>query len=299
MNKKTDKLAFSLIELSIVILVIGILVAGITKGKRIMAQAKLKSAIALTTSSPVTSMSGLSLWLESTNENNFPTGQAVDGANITGWNDSNPQTVSKNNFSRGTSNANIAYKASGINNLPVINFNGTSGTVNSLTGGVITTANNGFTLFIVAQAAQNNSPYDSYLFQDGTGSGFAYKQSGGVSTRDLLFIGVKDNGTTSVMPTAPEIATIMYDSSLSNPINIFANGSSQFNPTGGMKIIAPSSNTMITPAGVTYVGNDNNGSSPWQGYIGEIIFFDHILKTYERNAVESYLGSKWGIKVSS
>ena len=138
MNKKTDKLAFSLIELSIVILVIGILVAGVTQGTRIMTQSRLSAAKALTTSSPVTLMKGLSLWLESTNENNFPTGQAVDGANITGWNDSNPQTIEKNNFSRGTSNANIAYEASGINNLPSLKFNGTTGLANFLTGKLIT-----------------------------------------------------------------------------------------------------------------------------------------------------------------
>ena len=51
---KKLKLGFSLIELSVVILIIGILVLGVTQGSRILTEVKLKSAIALTTSSPVT-----------------------------------------------------------------------------------------------------------------------------------------------------------------------------------------------------------------------------------------------------
>ncbi|MCE3255904.1 MAG: hypothetical protein K0R25_1398 [Rickettsiaceae bacterium] len=65
-NKQQNKpkLAFSLIELSVVILVIGILVVGITKGMSIMRSAKLQSAQSLTQSSPVALIDGLKLWLE-------------------------------------------------------------------------------------------------------------------------------------------------------------------------------------------------------------------------------------------
>ena len=64
MNKNNK--AFSLIELSIVILVISLLVVGVTKGSRLMSEAKLKSAQALTSSSPVNAMTGVVLWLDAT-----------------------------------------------------------------------------------------------------------------------------------------------------------------------------------------------------------------------------------------
>jgi len=54
-TKQNNKLAFSLIELSVVILVIGILVIGITKGSRIISEAKIKYAMALAQASPTAS----------------------------------------------------------------------------------------------------------------------------------------------------------------------------------------------------------------------------------------------------
>ena len=72
--KSNSRLAFSLIELSVVILIIGILVLGVTQGNRMMSEAKLKSARSLTTSSPVASIEGLAVWLDSTSENAFGIG---------------------------------------------------------------------------------------------------------------------------------------------------------------------------------------------------------------------------------
>jgi prepilin-type N-terminal cleavage/methylation domain-containing protein len=64
MNKfKNHKIsAFSLIELSVVILIIGILVAGVTQSSRLIAQFRLKTAQNLTINSPVSSIKNLSTW---------------------------------------------------------------------------------------------------------------------------------------------------------------------------------------------------------------------------------------------
>ena len=77
--KNHSKLAFSLIELSVVILIIGILVLGVTQGSRMMYEAKLKSAISLTQSSPVISMENLVLWLEPTNASTIAVGAVGSG----------------------------------------------------------------------------------------------------------------------------------------------------------------------------------------------------------------------------
>ncbi len=71
---KNNKLAFSLIELSAVILVVGIFVIGVTKGPRIMSETKIKSASSLTKSSTVASINGLALWLDTTDQNNISAG---------------------------------------------------------------------------------------------------------------------------------------------------------------------------------------------------------------------------------
>ena len=120
MNNTSSKnrLGFSLIELSIVILVIGILVIGITQGSRIIREAKLKSARNLTNGSPVASMSGLVLWLESTLVKSFDENEEIDTplgntGTLTNWYDLSPHTTSPNNATQATSINKPRYIASG------------------------------------------------------------------------------------------------------------------------------------------------------------------------------------------
>jgi type II secretory pathway pseudopilin PulG len=81
-NSKNKKLlAFSLIELSIVVLIIGILIAGITQGSRLIQQSKIKTAQNQTTNSPVNSIPDLNLWLETT----------LDGSVISATNGNAPE----------------------------------------------------------------------------------------------------------------------------------------------------------------------------------------------------------------
>ena len=72
----TNKKAFSLIELSIVILIIGILVAGVTSSSRLIRAMKLISAKQLTQSSPVLTIPDLLAWFEPTKEGIFGSGSA-------------------------------------------------------------------------------------------------------------------------------------------------------------------------------------------------------------------------------
>ena len=76
MRNMAKKNAFSLIELSIVILIIGILVAGVTTSSRLIRAMKLISAKQLTQSSPVLTISDLLAWFEPTKEGIFGSGSA-------------------------------------------------------------------------------------------------------------------------------------------------------------------------------------------------------------------------------
>ena len=114
MKKSSNLKAFSLIELSVVILIIGVLVLGVTQGSRMMREAKLTSARSLTTSSPVASIEGLAMWLEATSEKSFKSSEAVNTAigstgTITDWYDINPQTTSPNNANQATSDKKPRY----------------------------------------------------------------------------------------------------------------------------------------------------------------------------------------------
>jgi prepilin-type N-terminal cleavage/methylation domain-containing protein len=79
-----NKLGFSLIELSVVILVLGILTIGITQGSRIVLESRLKSARSLTAASPVNATPNLTLWLDTTSANAFDS-NVVDGSAVANW----------------------------------------------------------------------------------------------------------------------------------------------------------------------------------------------------------------------
>jgi prepilin-type N-terminal cleavage/methylation domain-containing protein len=116
------KLAFSLIELSVVILVIGILVIGITKGSRIMQSAKISKLTSLSKSSPIASMANLVMWYDATSKDSYSNANSLkDGDTITTLKDLNPQSTNKINLT-GTA----TYLESAINGLPAIDFNGSS-----------------------------------------------------------------------------------------------------------------------------------------------------------------------------
>ncbi len=124
MRKNSPFKAFSLIELSIVILVIGVLIAGVMEGKSLVQKSSLNSARALTKSSPVSGIKDLLLWYETSLAESFTYSQATDGATITTWYDVNPQSTSKINATN--YNGTTKFKENIFGAIPAVYFSGNS-----------------------------------------------------------------------------------------------------------------------------------------------------------------------------
>ena len=121
---KNSKTAFSLIELSTVLIIIGILIAGIISGKSLMRNSALSAAKAATLASPVVSIPGMVAWFETSTKDSFLKGENVDGHTISVWNNINPANfLSANKLSIANG---VVYKEDGINNLPSVSFNGSA-----------------------------------------------------------------------------------------------------------------------------------------------------------------------------
>jgi prepilin-type N-terminal cleavage/methylation domain-containing protein len=75
---KNFKKGFSLIEISIVLLIIGILISGILVGQDLILDAKIKSAQNLTRTSPVNKIPDLTLWLDVNAEKSLISTTAAD-----------------------------------------------------------------------------------------------------------------------------------------------------------------------------------------------------------------------------
>ncbi len=117
-----NKQAFSLIELSIVLLIIGIILAGITSSSILIDKYRLRKAIIATQSSPVNSISDLALWLETTQENATDIVDPDNMEQITTLKDINIQSIDKKNFTQSDANYKPEFIKKGFNGLPVLNF---------------------------------------------------------------------------------------------------------------------------------------------------------------------------------
>jgi prepilin-type N-terminal cleavage/methylation domain-containing protein len=331
MNKQKSKAstAFSLIELSIVILIVGIIVAGVTQSSRLVRQSKLKSAQSLTQSSPVNGIRSISVWFETTQDASFPSSLDDEGA-ITQWNDTNPQTQSRlyavpaanATTPSSTSSSSIVYDVEGINGLPSIKFDGTVSTAGILavstvpataspyiTKSPVTTlsdpnAPNAFTAFMVYKLDSPAASTDYTVLYNGTSgtNGWGYYRDSGASNVRTAVVGAttpyKVAGTT--LPTTQEIATITYSGYNSSnatgtkTTNLYINGGTNFTTTN-----ATGSTTAITlPATEMYIGGITSATKTWKGYISEVIIFDVVLKTQDLKDVATYLSKKYNIPLS-
>lgn len=117
--------AFSLIEMSIVIAIVGILIAGVAQASKMVKKSMLSTARTLTKRSVVNEMSGLVMWYETTLENSFIKTEMVDGVQVSTWYDNNPQAVTKTNATQSTTANKPIYTDNIINGLPALKFGGT------------------------------------------------------------------------------------------------------------------------------------------------------------------------------
>ena len=292
-NHKSFK-AFSLIELSIVILIIGILVAGVTQSSRLVKRIRLLTAQNTTNSSPVPTIKDLALWYESTLERSFNDAEEQDLAELTMWYDNNPQTTNKLNAFPPLVNNRPKYIENGINGLPSVRLAGVDDYLRVDQVGI---SGPQLTYFIVARRIA--WVQDSSII-NGTGP------SGNDYTTVEGFTGFYEGGGGGMIPgrNSGLLCLAMLGSHPGNGNTFIAN--SIFN---GSTNIAYINGTGYTPANSTgnfnisqiHIGPRISAGNPFIYYnadIAEIIFYSRALNTEERKAVEQYLSRKWAVKLT-
>lgn len=300
MKNKKLKTAFSLIELSIVILIVGIIIAGVTQSSRLVSAFRLSSARNATQSSAVTGVKDIAVWFESTSENTFATGSSgtyvdqstLDDTNqIARWNDRNPQVTTKTNAIQSTLANQPTYVASGINNLPVVKFLNSSSQNLVAAFDINYTTYSDLTFIMVYKRigsavnqclfGQDNGNFDrffcpvhSYLSSYGVSNGSAFTNITGVNTLNT-----------------PMVVSLTLRNGVSSGSTAYVNGATittftENHPDTGLTSFALGA---ITGTGATDF---------FDGYLAEFIVFTRAIKIEERQAIERYLGKKWGITVS-
>ncbi len=285
--------AFSLIEISFVILIISLVMVMITKSSSYFYESRLKTAISLTQSSPVKNIDGLALWLESTMPESFLYNEVGEGNNITLWRDINPQVATKNNMTRAINNSNIIYSENAANGLPAIYFNGSDGVGGFLSGELIKKVPGSFSFIIVLklQNVETGSALLRHPFRDGIeGGGWSFARDNN-GMKSIIFHGM-ETASSSPVNTNWEIISGTYD--LGNlGVSLYTNGQAE--------TLSQSTSSMIGGAGSFTVGAyhdiDNDIIAQWYGYIAELIVFNDIISNDDRQQIEKYLSQKYGIKL--
>jgi prepilin-type N-terminal cleavage/methylation domain-containing protein len=309
---KIKNKAFSLIELSIVILIIGILIAGVTQGSLLIGQFKLNTARTITQSSAVPSIEGLSLWLESTSEKSLATGTSTfkdveimdNGESIGRWNDINPQKSSPLSVSQSTIGNQPTYYKNGINGLPVIKFVTSSShclSRSSVLGEDLFKTDQASIFVVQKYVGANNTVNSSISWAYGGylagGKRFNLHAPGNAGNIAFDFGTCCTSGTGRTQYTSSNFANTPYVISAIRKVDT---GEIRLNGGSALNSITTATSTLDTSQSATlWIGCGLNDTidAPFNGYIGEIIVYNRALKNQERVAVEQYLGKKWGIKV--
>lgn len=283
------KKAFSLIELSIVILIIGILVAGVTQGSRLLKQFRLRTAQTLTQSSPVTSIKDLSLWYETSMEASFLAAETEDTLPLSTWYDINPQSSFKNHAVQASASLKPTYRENVFNggSLPSVRLDGADDLM-TFDGTFLVDSN--YTIFVVEQRRDNGS--DSY-FISGTAAVANSNLILGYRDTDTItqahFANDLDYDLAAYSNPTPRIHTFIFSKTTGK--NYWMNGGTSAEATNAAQTTALISNAGASLGRYSTVGWYN-------GDIGEVIIFTRALKTEERQSVEDYLSKKYAIKLS-
>lgn len=295
-RKKLNKnKAFSLIELSIVILIIGILVAGVTSSSRLVKRMKLVTAQNITNTSPIPTIKDLVLWYETTLERSFIDSEEQDNSDLSFWYDNNIQSTNKiNAYAPAVANR-PKFIENGINGLPVVRFAGGDDYMIIDNPGIT-----GSQLTYIFVLRRNAVVPETAVFS-GTNLTAVYDYDNNENICGFYegnvggFIMVYRNGALSTNNSHPGNNVPYIITSVFNGSNnvLYLNGV----PTTP---VASSGNFNFRAIylGVRWALNGGTWGY-YNGDIAEIIFFNRALNTEERKAIEMYLSKKFAIKITS
>ena len=289
--KNFHKKAFSLIEISVVIVIIGILIAGVSQGIDLYQDMRLATARSLTQNSRVGRIENLELWLEATSDKSFDKNEAVDGSSITKWYDINPKNTQTNYVFSSGDNRPKYLKSCPENNLPCIEFS--SANSQYLENLNLIPETTDLSIFFVINFKAVNAGCCTAIF---TSVGTWQPKELHINVTNSKFqYGVLISPTTdlSLLSSSTPLIKKPYIIELidGDIFKLYFNGSLE----GSIATNYPKkfSNFNI---GRWFTGT--TASRYLDAYIYEIIIFRKKLDDNERKDVEKYLSKKWAIKIS-
>ncbi|MBP7709446.1 MAG: prepilin-type N-terminal cleavage/methylation domain-containing protein [Rickettsiales bacterium] len=281
------KKAYSLLELSIVVIIIGVLISGVAAGFGMIRASKISNTRLFTSKSPVIETSGLVAWYETSLKESLDGNQATDGAQITNWYDLNPGSNSgvagatkKNKLESVSPGA--TFISDGINGTPSISF----------------ASNARFTLSAFYQGTSSQNTIFLVLRPLSTLSATAQVVLDSISTAYTTSIGLENAAINLNTGTGVDSAATTLSSGTDYVISAyFNNASSQAFVNSASTALAAENTGTNQLTGLT-IGTNKGGTAGFTGLISEVIIFNRVLKSQERKDIMNYLSKKYKISVA-
>jgi prepilin-type N-terminal cleavage/methylation domain-containing protein len=293
--KNLHKKAFSLIEISVVILIIGMLIAGISQGIDLYQDMRLATARSLTLNSRVNRIEDLTMWFEATSEKSFENPNPQNEERIALWKNINFKLSNRIDVAQATLESKPFYVRNAINNIPALRFdNGQLLTASNVKISEIVSSDQ-VTVFMV----QNNFSGDNTTSTFGWNSG-SHRFQSHAQESDRVSI---DYGDTNVSGASRVSTPFLTNFLNQNKIITFVKNGSNVVIKINAAILANSSSSSAT-INTSLSANFSIGKYPpddnyyFKGYVGEFIVFKKALTDAEISSIETYLSKKWAIKIN-
>jgi len=298
--------AFSLIEVSIVILIIGIVLAGIAQGSRLVREMRIQSAASLTKSSGIDGIKGLAIWLETTSSSSITS--STRGLNpdnndkVAGWNDINSQKSGKINVTQTSDSLRPTYIVDGIGNLPSIKFNGSTYLTSlASAGGSVPLEANSDNFTYVAVWSSSSIGSTQVIFEQNSTTLTSGKRASIllIANNTYGFSGENNDafGASYKSPSSHiSLMTVGQDNGINSAnltVKVYANST-----TASYTKTTLSASLQNVGLDGFYIGTKANNLERFKGMISEIIIFDRVLMKEEISEVMNYLSKKYRIKLS-
>jgi hypothetical protein len=274
--QKIYQKAFTLVEISIILVIIGLMAYGIMSGNTIINRARVIKMRDQTKSfSSLSFNKDLVFWIESS----MPKAYEISDGGVITVNDRAVFDGASNDAVAPSSAGSPTYTEDVINSLPAFYFDGSS---DYLSVNTVSFYSQLFhTVFFVILADSAASSDAIYGFNNGSSD-----------------IEVMEANSSSITVTTSGGSTTLYSGTVGGNAVVGAfttNGSTFTFYKDGTSSYNSANTSLPAYSNAFYVGRETGGDY-FKGYIGEILIYQKALSSSERQEVEEYLMGKWKIE---
>jgi hypothetical protein len=283
--KNNQKTAFSIIELSIIMILIGLIITGVVVTRSdLFLRANNNKIIAATKYSVLREIDDLAIWFDAATDESFKNSEMTANNPLTMWKNISPKNYGNFNVEQLTPTNQPTYSFDDNDALPLLRFDGSDllSTANIISGYNFAKQNQ-ITVFLVQKYNSPLHTANSILWNPSVDNVFSANITNISGNIIWGFANSQISATPSGFLNSWNIVTLVRNSNNNGQIRV--NGSN-------LQTAVMSDNLNISASDNLDIGTGLNGD------LREIAIFKRELSPLEIKSVEKYLSDKWDINLN-